>query len=98
MKISVAFWITLITSIILLIASFFAPPVGVISSSTLTAVGELFAFGALGMLPSLISEGKSARIQRGNTTIEIGHNNRDNKTATSVPDNEIADEPEILDP
>lgn len=69
---NIIFWIALIASIVLLVASFFAPPVGVISSSVLTAVGELFAFAALGLLPSVISEGRTARIQRGDTSVTIG--------------------------
>ena len=58
-------------SIGLLVGGFFTPPMGVIDGSVLTAVGLLFAFGALGQVPVIIEVAGYAKISSGNTTIEI---------------------------
>lgn len=55
----------------LLIASFLTPPMWIIDGSVLAAVGELFAFAALGEVAAAIERGHSASITHGNTTIEI---------------------------
>ncbi len=73
MKRNVIFWITLSVSIILFITGFFVPPMGVIDGSVITAVGELLGFGALGMIPDIIKNAKSAKVTTsGGTTIEVG--------------------------
>lgn len=64
------FWICLVTSICLLIASFLVPPTGVIDGSVLTGVGELFGFATLGTLPSLV-KGRSVELKHGNTTLNL---------------------------
>lgn len=68
---TIPFWICLIVSIGLLIGGFFAPPMGVIDGSVLTAVGLLFAFGTLAQIPIIIEVAGYAKISSGNTTIEI---------------------------
>jgi hypothetical protein len=55
----------------LIITSFFVPPLAVIDGSVLAAVGELFAFAALGEVGAAIEKGHSASITHNNTTIEI---------------------------
>jgi hypothetical protein len=65
----------------LIIASFFIPPLAVIDGSVLAAVGELFAFAALGEVGAAIEKGHSASITHNNTTIEI-----------KQPEEEIVDE------
>lgn len=65
------FFITLLISIGLIIASFFIPPLAVIDGSVLASVGELFAFAALGEVMGAIERGHSASIQHGNTTVTI---------------------------
>ena len=60
-----------VISIGLIIASFFIPPLAVIDGSVLAAVGEIFAFAALGEVAAAIERGHSASISHGNTTIEI---------------------------
>lgn len=67
-----AFWICLLVSVVLLITSFLLPPIGVLEPSVLAAVGELFAFGALGALISGIDRGLDARVTHNNTSLEIG--------------------------
>lgn len=68
-----AFWICLLTSICLVVGGFFVPPLGIIDGSVLQAVGELLGFASIGMIPSYIKEGKSAKITtKGGTTVELG--------------------------
>lgn len=66
------FVITLITSIGLVVAGFLVPPMGIIDGSVLTAVGELFGFGALAQLPHVVAMGKEFRIKHGQTSISVG--------------------------
>lgn len=61
----------MIVSIGLLIGGFFAPPMGVIDGSVLTAAGILFAFGTLAQIPIIIEVAGYTKISSGNTTIEI---------------------------
>lgn len=68
---TIPFWICLIVSIGLLVGGFFAPPMGIIDGSVLTAVGLLFAFGTLAQIPIIIEVAGYAKISSGNTTIEI---------------------------
>lgn len=71
------FYIFGIASIGLLIASFVVPPVGIISSSVLAGVGELFAFATLGTVIHAIDKGLDAKVQHGNTTVTVGDLNKD---------------------
>ena len=48
------FRVTLILSILLIVGGFVCPPMGVIDSSVLTAVGMLLAFAILAQIPTLI--------------------------------------------
>ena len=66
-----AFYICLIFSIGLLIASFVVPPLGTISPSVLTGVGELFAFATLGTVIEAIARGVDAKITHGNTELNL---------------------------
>lgn len=66
------FLLTLVTAIGLIVGGFFVPPTGVIDGSVLTAVGELFAFGALAQLPHLIGMGKEVHVKHGDTSVTIG--------------------------
>ena len=70
-KKTIPFWICLIAAIGLLLGGFFMPPIGVIDNSVITSVGLLFGFGVLAQLPILIEVAGSAKIQRGDTTIEF---------------------------
>lgn len=69
----------LLFNVILVVASFFVPPVGVIDPSVLTAIGELCGFSLLGMIPHYLKVGKSVKVSKGDTTIEVqSHNNNSN--------------------
>lgn len=74
----VSFWVTLITSIVLIITSFFLPPTGAIDPSVMAAVGELFAFGTLGTVLTAINKGADVTLNHGNTNITL-NNPDDNK-------------------
>lgn len=45
---------------------------GVIDGSVLAAVGEIFAFAALGTVIKAIDKGVDAQVQHNNTTITVG--------------------------
>lgn len=61
----------LLFCVILTVASFLVPPVGVIDPSVIGAIGELGGFSLLGMLPSLLGKAKTVKVEKGNTSIEI---------------------------
>jgi hypothetical protein len=78
-KKTIPFWICLITSIGLLLAGFFAPPIGSIDPSVITSVGILFGFGVVAQIPYVIEVAGYAKLQHGNTTIEISKEDDDDK-------------------
>ena len=66
----VTFIICLSVSVAMIVGGFFVPPLGVIDGSVITAVGELLAFAALALRPSVSSSAKSTqRTTRSGTTI-----------------------------
>lgn len=75
LKKTIPFWICLICSIGMLIGGFFCPPLGIIDTSVIQATGLLFGFGVVAQLPILIEVAGYAKIQRGDTTIEINKDN-----------------------
>lgn len=66
------FFICLFTSIVLLIASFVLPPLGIIEPSVLAGTGELFAFATLGSIVAAVERGKKATLSKGNVNLTIG--------------------------
>ncbi len=58
-------------SVILLIAGFLLPPMGVIDGSVLTAVGELLLFPVIIYGFRAIELGLEVKIQKGDTSVEI---------------------------
>lgn len=66
------FWIFGGLAILLLIASWFVPPMAVIDKSVLVAVGEIFAFVALGAVIKAVDKGKTATISKGDVNLTIG--------------------------
>lgn len=67
----IVFYVSLITSVALLVAGFLVPPLGVIDPSVLTAVGELIGFVTVAQVPYVIEKGRNATIKHGNTEISI---------------------------
>ena len=69
-----AFYTTLAISLLLILGGFLLPPMGIIDSSVLTAVGELLMFGVLAQVPMLIDaakNGKSVKISKGDFSAEV---------------------------
>lgn len=66
-------WMRILTisSIILIIASFFIPPLGIIDGSILAAVGELEAFGVLWIVMYAIEKGTAASFKKGDVEVDI---------------------------
>ena len=60
-----------IISVILLIAGFLLPPMGIIDGSVLTAVGELLLFPVIIYGFRAIELGLEVKIQKGDTSVEI---------------------------
>ena len=69
-------WLHILTSIslLLLVGSWFVPPMGAIDSSVLAGVGEIFAFAALWVAADAIKQGYDAKIQHGDTSVTISDN------------------------
>lgn len=67
-----SFWVCLITSIALIVISFFIPPISIIDGSVLAATGELFGFASLGSLLEAMKRGKDARITHKGTSFTVG--------------------------
>ena len=63
--------ITLVVSILLIVGGFIVPPTGVIDGSVLTAVGLLLMFSLIEKLPEAIAAGRSVKIQKGDTSLEV---------------------------
>lgn len=66
-------------SALLIVGSFFVPPMGFIDPSVMAAVGELLAWGALFMAWEAIDRGIDAKLTHGDSSIEF--NNPDKKDA-----------------
>lgn len=65
------FYVNLVISILLIVGGFLVPPVGIIDGSVLTAVGLLLMFSVIEKIPEAIKAGKSIKLQRGDTSIEV---------------------------
>lgn len=65
------FWICLGVSISLILVAFFVPPTAQIDGSVLGAVGELFAFPALGSVLMAIEKGSDVRLKKGEYEIHV---------------------------
>ena len=72
MQYIVAFWVTLVAAITLIVGGFCTPPWAEIDGSVLEAVGILFLWPALSFGNKALEEGKIARIRHGNTTVTVG--------------------------
>ena len=66
-----SFWACLTLSAALLVAGFLTPPMAIIDGSVLTAVGELFAFAALGVGFEAVRLGRNLKISKGDLVAEI---------------------------
>lgn len=66
-------WMRILTisSILLIIASFFVPPLGVLDGSVLAAVGELEGLGVLWIVLRAIEKGTGASFKKGDVEVDI---------------------------
>lgn len=62
---------TFIISVVLIIGGFLSPPLGVIDGSVLSAVGLLLMFATIDKLPDAVKAGKTIKLQKGDSTVEI---------------------------
>ena len=60
-----------ISSILLIIASFFVPPLGVLDGSVLAAVGELEGLGVLWIVLRAVEKGIGASFKKGDVEVDI---------------------------
>ena len=69
-------WMRILTisSILLIIASFFVPPLGVLDGSVLAAVGELEALGVLWIVLRAVEKGTAASFKKGDVEVDIKEN------------------------
>lgn len=76
-------WMRILTisSILLIITSFFIPPLGIIDGSILAAVGELEVFGVLWIVFHAIEKGTAASFKKGDVEVDIKENNEKNKAS-----------------
>lgn len=65
------FYVLAAIAVLLLIASFVVPPMGVIDGSVLAASGEIFAFAALGTVVKAIDKGTEASVTNGKTSLTV---------------------------
>lgn len=70
----ITFYASQLISILLILVSFFIPPLAVIDSSIFAAVGELAFFPTLYAFYRIIMSGRSASITKGETTLSVGEN------------------------
>jgi hypothetical protein len=76
---NMAFWVCLITSIVLLIGGALTPPLFVIDKSVFIGVGELFAFGALGAVYKGLDQGVKTTLKKGDVELTVGDENETNE-------------------
>lgn len=82
----IAFFVCLVASIGLAVGGFFAPPMGVIDGSVITAIGLLIGFAALSKVDKIVEKGYGAKINVGKTSLEV-----------SNPDNEAESREEMVE-
>lgn len=73
----VTFALCFFVSVGLIVGGFFAPPMGVIDGSCLTAVGELLLFPTLLYGFRAVELGMRIKFQKGETSIEISKKHED---------------------
>ena len=66
-------WMRILTisSILLIITSFFVPPLGILDGSVLAAVGELEALGVLWIVLRAVENGTGASFKKGDVEVDI---------------------------
>lgn len=83
------FWTALTVSIGLIVGGFLTPPMAIIDGSVLTAVGELFAFAALGVGLEAVRLGRNLRLSKGDLVAEITRKRKEQPLPYEEPTTEI---------
>lgn len=65
------FHLNFIVSLVLIVAGFIVPPLGIIDGSVLTAIGLLLMFAIAEKIPEAIKAGKSIRLTKGDFSAEV---------------------------
>ena len=65
------FRLNFIASLILIVAGFIVPPLGIIDGSVLTAIGLLLMFAIAEKIPEAIKAGKNIRLRKGDFSAEV---------------------------
>ncbi|MBO4906234.1 MAG: hypothetical protein J5486_04245 [Bacteroidaceae bacterium] len=77
------FAVSFTVAILLIVAGFIVPPMGIIDGSVLTAVGELVIFPALAFGMRAVELGYDLRLVRGTTSMEFSSNTEPNPTTAA---------------
>lgn len=74
-------WLRILTftSIALIVGAFFVPPMAIIDSSILAAVGELAGFGAIWQVSKAIDKGVDTSVKHKDTEITVTNPDSDGK-------------------
>ena len=91
-KKGIAFWLTLCTSIGLIVAGFCVPPTGVIDGSVLKGVGILLGFATLAQIPVIIEVAGYFRMTKGDIVIEASKDGKTHPNSQEKHDNTEGDE------
>lgn len=65
------FHLNFIVSLVLIVAGFIVPPLGIIDGSVLTAVGLLLLFALIGQIPQMAKAGKNIKLRKGDFSAEV---------------------------
>ena len=74
----IAFWVTLIVAIGLIVGGALTPPMFVIEGSIFKAVGMLFLWAALAFAAKAVEDGRVAKFNFGQGSIHIGEDKDNN--------------------
>lgn len=62
------YWVLIFLCFVLLVTSFFLPPMGIIDPSVLKGIAEILGFSCLGLLPGLA---ETISLRKGDASIDI---------------------------
>ena len=88
----IAFWLTLVTSMGLIVAGFCVPPTGIIDGSVLKSVGLLLGFATLAQIPIIIEVAGYFRMTKGDLVIETSKEGKPHHHSQENHDNTEGDE------
>lgn len=81
---NVPFHLFSIIAVVLIVASWFVPPIGAIDGSVIAATGEIFAFAALWTVIKAIDKGTNASIRKGDVSVTINKDGNNQSEETEI--------------